>query len=68
MTGAQESAIDRACCRENLMRAALAALRLTEDNLSRLISAKHPDEVLMTPWRDHIRAVLARAAQEAGHA
>lgn len=38
---------------------ARALLALTESNLSRLIAAKHSDEVLMTPWRDEIRAFLA---------
>jgi hypothetical protein len=39
----------------------LSALRRTEDNLSRLIAAKHHDEVLMTPWRDEVRAAIAKA-------
>lgn len=39
----------------------LAALCRTESNLSRLIAAKHSDEVLMTPWRDEIRALIAEA-------
>lgn len=43
----------------------LAALRRTEDNLSRLIAAAHHDEVLMTPWRDDVRAAIAKATGSA---
>jgi len=45
----------------------LAQLRRTHDNLSRLIAAQHHDAVLMTPWRDEVRAALAEAGVEVGH-
>lgn len=35
-----------------------AALRLTERNLSSLIAARHPDAVLMSDWREVVRAAL----------
>jgi hypothetical protein len=37
------------------------ALSLTEDNLSRLMAAKHHDKVLMGPWRSEVLRVLKEA-------
>jgi len=45
----------------------LAQLRRTESNLSRLIDSQHHDAVLMTPWRDEVRAALAEAGVEVSH-
>ena len=41
------------------------ALELTKDNLSRLIAAKHSDEVLMSPWLKVVKIALAAARGEA---
>lgn len=35
-----------------------SALGLTEDNLRRLIAARHCDEVLMSPWLQEVRQAL----------
>jgi len=67
MTRAQDAAIERASGHENLLRDALDALRSYMD----AVRFAQDKQALVSALRmadDKARAVLARAAQEAGHA